>query len=224
MTQQEIALQVFLALVAKSGVREWEDQDSLEQIADSAVNVAAFIYANGDPMTISAAFREQTGTPKVWKSSGGDGAITLVSLANGSYREGAKIDLGATRAQIYAVYADIEFAATPTAGSTVALWANPSSSATAATDNRGGCSGTDAAYTGYSSNAAASVLQLPFIGNGVTTAQATTTVQKMFVGYYAPPERYVSLIFLNGSGAAVHSSDANCKITITPVEFTQEAS
>lgn len=173
-------------------------------------------------MAVSVTFREQTGTAKVWKSSGGDAAITLASLANGSYREGAKLDFGATRAKRYAVYLDMEHAATPTAGNKWSVWLNPSSSATAATDNRGGCGGTDAAYTGYSSNAAASVLQLQFVGDGITTAQATATVQKMFVGTVSLSERYASVILLNGSGAAVHSSDTNCKLTFTPLEDVGE--
>jgi len=174
-------------------------------------------------MAVNATIKQQIGTSKTLKSSGGDAAITLASLANGSYRQSAKIDFGATQAQVYSVYIDIEMTATPTAGGTIEIWANPSSSGTAATDNRGGCSGSDAAYTGYSSNAAASVLQLPFVGAGTLTAQATSTVQKMFVGFYAPAQRYASFVVRNNGGSAVHSSDSNCVITFTPIEFTSEA-
>ena len=69
-------------------------------------------------MALPDYLRVQSGTVKTWKSSGGDAAITLASLANGSYRQGAKLDLGATRAEWYDVYLDIEMAATPTAGNT----------------------------------------------------------------------------------------------------------
>lgn len=176
-------------------------------------------------MAITAAFREQTGTTKTWKSSGGDAAMTPTSLANGSYYEGAKLDLGATRAQMYAAYIDAEMAATPTAGNTIDLWLNFSSSGTAGTDNGGGCGGTDASYTGYSSNAAASVKQLMFVGSAVLTAQATATVQKrMFVGYVAPASRYVSPVILNGGGSAFHSTITNFQLRLEPVEFTSEAS
>jgi hypothetical protein len=176
-------------------------------------------------VAITAAFREQTGTTKTWKSSGGDAAMTPTSLANGSYYEGAKLDLGATRAQLYAVYLDLEIAATPTAGNTVSVWCNFSSSGTAGTDNGGGCGGADAAYTGYSSNAAASVKQLVFVGDGVVTAQATATVQKrIFAGYVSPTDRYVSPVILNGSGAAFHSTITNFQLRMVPVEFTAEAS
>lgn len=174
-------------------------------------------------MTVNATFRQQVGTPKTVKSSGGDAAITLASLANGSYRESGKLDLGTSWAQAWAVYLDIELAATPTAGNSIDVWANPSSSTTAGTDNRGGCGGADAAYTGYSSNAAASVKQLQAIGSGVCTAQPTGTVQKMFVGIWFPTRRYNSFVILNGSGALVHSSAANCVLTLEPLEGTSES-
>ncbi len=221
----DVAYGIALALIAKSGVREWESSATRAAITDAAVEMAlAILYEEVPGVAVTAVFREQDGTAKVFKSSGGDAALTLVSLANAAYRESVKVDLGATRAQLYAVYLDVELAATPTAGNTIDLWANPSSSATAGTDNRGGCAGVDQAYTGYSSNAAASVKQLPFIGSAVCTTQATATVQKMFIGYYSPPERYLSVVLLNGSGAAVHTSDTNCKLTFTPVEFTSEPS
>lgn len=173
-------------------------------------------------MAVTSTFRQQVGTAVTLKSSGGTAALTLASLANGSYRQSAKFDLGATYAQGYAVHAFLEMAATPTAGNTVDIWANPSTSATAATDNCGGCSGSDAAYTGYSSDAAASVKQLQFVGSGVFAARATTTVQKIFVGNWYPSQRYNSLVVLNGAGSAVHSNDANCVITLTPLEGTAE--
>lgn len=173
-------------------------------------------------MAITSTFRQQVGTSKTVKSSSGDATITLTSLANGSYRESTKLDLGATFAQAYAVYLDIEIAATPVAGNTIDIWANPSSSSTAATDNRGGTTGTDRAYTGYSSNAAASVRQLQFLGSAVCTTQTTSTVQKMFVGIWCPTQRYNSFVVLNGSGAALHSSATQMVITITPLEGTAE--
>lgn len=211
-------------MIRKSGVREWESAETRLKIKQAALDFAVtYLKAEWLFMAITATFRQQVGTTKTWKSSGGDAAITLASLSNGSYRQGAKLDLGATFATRYAVYLDAELAATPSAGSTIDLWAAPSSSGTAGTDNGGGVSGTDAAYSGYSSNAAASVPQLVFIGSLVVTAQATTTVQKGFVGIYTPVQRYVSPVLLNGSGAAFHSSDTSCQIRFVPLEGTAEA-
>ncbi len=213
-------------MIRKSAVREWTDPPTRQDIAVAAVEMGWLILHGWEEvdMAVTAVFRQQSGTQKTWKSSGGDAAITLTSLANGSYYQGAKLDFGATRGQLYEVWLYAELAATPTAGSTIDLWMSPSDSGTAGTNNLGGASGTDAAYTGYSSNAAASVKQLPFVGSGVCTTQATSTVQKMFVGYYSPSARYGSPVLLNGSGAAFHSSATNCALVFNPIEPTSEPS
>lgn len=221
----ELARDLALAMVAKSGVREWTDETTRTAIAAAAVEMAtAILYEEVPDMAVTSVFRQQSGTAKTLKSSGGSAAITLASLSNGSYRESAKIDFGATRGTLYRVEIDMELAATPTAGNSVTLWANQSSSATAGTDNRGGTAGADQAYTGYSSNAAASVKQLDLIGDGICTSQATSTVQKATIGYFSPAKQYCSFVLLNGSGANFHSSDSNCVITFTPVEGTAEPS
>jgi len=161
--------------------------------------------------------RIETGTEITFKSSGGSAAITLASLANGSYRQSVKADFGATRAAFHDVFLEGEWAATPTAGNTADIWLNPSSSATAGTDDLASCSGSDAAYTGYSSDAAASVKELIFVGSHILVARATATVQKGYVGRVSTPQRYGSIVLLNGAGSAFHSSDSNCVIRFVPV-------
>lgn len=170
-------------------------------------------------MTVSAVFRQQLATALTLKSSGGSAVITLASLANGSYRQSAKIDFGASWPQQWRVEVDFEMAATPTAGNFIDLWCNPSSSGTAGTDNKGGCSGSDGAYTGYSSNAADAIQHLVPVGSHRCSATATGTVQKSVIRVsWNPPARYCSFVLLNGSGAAFHTSDANTIITFTPIE------
>lgn len=181
-------------------------------------------------MAVTAVGRIQNGTSITVKSSGGSYAISTASLANSSSestgaRQSAKIDFGATRAAAYAVYASIEFAATPTNGNMVGHWISPSMSSTAGTGNAGNASGTDAAYTGYSNNITASLDQCEFIGNMKTTAQATSTVQQnVFVGTYIPKQRYGSLIVWNRSGAAFHSSATNMEWVFVPIEHVSEPS
>lgn len=166
--------------------------------------------------------RVQSGTTKTWKSSGGDAAITLASLANAAARQGAKLDLGATRAREYDVFADVELAATPTAGNPVQIYWAPSSSATPGTDNPGNVTGTDAAYAGYSSNLDATLPQLQLAGEHVCTAQATATVQKGYCGRFSPAQRYGSPVVVNRSGAAFHTSDTNIQVRFVPFEDVQE--
>lgn len=226
-TRSEIARDIAISLLAKSGVREWGDPDAQEAISNAAVNMADFIwlYTNGGgpSMAITAAFRKQFATPITFKKSGGTGAMTPSTLANGSYWQSAKIDLGNANgclAQAYSVDLAVDLAATPTAGSTIDFYWNPSTSGTAGTDNKGGASGTDSSYTGYSSNAAASVPQLQFIGSMVCTTQ--TSLQKGIAGILVPQQRYGSLVMCNNSGAAF-ASDTNFVVTLSPEEPTAEA-
>lgn len=175
-------------------------------------------------MTVSAVFRQQSGTEKTWKASGGDYAITMDSIANAAAREGAKGDFGATFGLMYAVKLEAEFASGPTAGNRVDVYWNPSNSGTAGTNNVGNCSGTDAAYAGYSSNLTATLPQLIYIGSLVVTAQGTATVQKGRVGSFCPPTRYGSPVVVNNSGVGWVSNSTNTQLIFTPEEDTQEAS
>jgi len=162
----------------------------------------------GDFSPAAASSLEQ-GTPT-------DCQLSLASVADGAARQSAKADLGVNRAKVYSVVAAFELAATPTAGDIIELYWAPSPDPTAANGNPGGISGSDAAYTGYSSNLADSVKQLIYIGAFVCTAQATGTVQIGFVGLLVPPERYGSLVVKNESNAAFHSDDVECHVVMNP--------
>lgn len=144
--------------------------------------------------------------------------IDLTSLAGNAARQSNKVDLGQKRAPQYRCRAAFELAATPVAGQTVELWWAPSHTATAGNGNPGGVSGVDGAYTGYSSNLDASIVQLEYIGAFTVTAQATTTVQVGVVeGMFTPTERYGSLVVYNKSGAAFHSTADKIHIVLDPI-------
>jgi hypothetical protein len=141
----------------------------------------------------------------------------LTSVTNNSYRQSAKVDLGAKRAVVYRVRAALEFATAPTAGNVVEFYWAPSPSPTAGTANPGNASGSDAAYTGYSSNADASIKQCDFIGNFICTSQATGTIQVAEVGILCPSERYGSLIVKNASGATLMSDAVEMHVVFDPI-------
>lgn len=143
--------------------------------------------------------------------------IDLTSVADGAARQSNKVDLGEQRAPAYSVVAAFEIAATPTAGDYIELYWAPSPDPTAANGNPGGVSGSDAAYAGYSSNLAASVKQLDYIGNFICTAQATGTVQVAKVATFSPSERYGTLVVKNESGAALHSDAVEMHIVFNPI-------
>lgn len=173
-------------------------------------------------MAVTAVGRQQVGTLKTVKGSGGDAAITVTSVANAAARQAAKLDLGATFAQLWELQATSDLAATPTAGNTIDFYWSPSDSATAATGNCGGASGADAAYTGIASNLAASLKLLQFIGSQVVTADVAAQVAH--VGSFRPISRYGCLIVVNNSGAAYVSNATNSQFVFRPIEDTSEAS
>lgn len=234
-----LAAQIAVELIRKSGVREWDDEDVSQQIAATAASMANAIFdglyppelfmankilvpeADGTPKQIC--FRDATDfSPTAANDLRDANSPTLVqfnfeSVTNGSYRQSTKADLGALRAPAYKVRAAMEIGATPTAGNVISAWWAPSQSATAGTGNAGAVSGADGAYTGYSSNPAASVLQLDFIGNFICTAQATGTIQVAEIGILVPSERYGSLVLLNGSGATMFTDAAEIHVVFDPI-------
>jgi hypothetical protein len=222
---------IYLALVAKSGVREWEQPEVNQTIWIAALDAADGLFGitdepieGGGSVALPEYFKQRIGTAIVLASSGGDYAISLASVASvasGSAtttgaRQCVTIDLADSAGNL-PVWVDIvtefELAATPTAGSSIAIhgffW-----SATGA--SLGGSLGTDSAYTGISNNVDATLLGSVFLGNHICTANATSTVQKLPSGGFKPKNRYLNLIVRNMSGASFHSTNTNQKITLFP--------
>lgn len=152
------------------------------------------------------------GTPLDWESSGGDYAITLTSITNGNGRQGAKGDLGASRARIWDVLFTGAVGSAATAGNTLDLYWAASDSGTAGTDNPGGTSGTDATFNTTPSEYAA---QLLFIGSLVLSNNAGTGVQKQWLSF-VPPCRYGMPVVINSSGQTLSATGGNFLIRLIP--------
>ncbi len=165
-------------------------------------------------------------TPVVWADTtdyAGDlgsrtAQIDLTSIAAGAARQGAKVDLGATRAAVFAVTVAIEMAVAPAAAQLVSFYWAASPSATAGTANPGGCTGADAAYTGTAGDSLAdSILQLSLIGVMPLTTDATTVVQ--FITFmFSPEHRYGSPVVFNEEATQAFVADAvEMAIAFTPI-------
>lgn len=146
-----------------------------------------------------------------------DVQMQTASVVDNAAVQSAKFDLTVNWARQFAIRAALEFAATPTAKEWVEFWVAWSDDPTAADGNPGGVSGSDGAYTGYSSNLDDSVVQLDRIGTFVVTAQATPTVQIAHCGFFFPKARYGTLVLVNRSGAATHSDDVENNISIQEI-------
>lgn len=170
----------------------------------------------------------KNGTPVVWAdttdySSAGSGytrthQIDLTSLANGAAQQGAKADLGATRARQYFVHVGLEVDAAPTAGVSIHFYWSASASATAGTGNGAGASGADGAYK--AGEEVEWLRQAIYLGSLVLTADAATTVQRGCINPdlpFTPPERYGQVIVLNSSGQALEGDAVEMYVALVPI-------
>jgi hypothetical protein len=166
----------------------------------------------GDFAAAAANSLEQ-GTPR-------DKEMTFVSLGNSAYRQGPKLDFSVDEASdelvdFCTVLGAFEMAATPTEGNFMYLYMAWSNDATAANGNPAGASGSDGAYTGYSSDADDAIKQAQRVATfQVVDSQVTANVQIIDGGSFVPRARYGCPILRNESGAATHSDDVETHIVI----------
>lgn len=154
------------------------------------------------------------GTAKTWKSSGGDGVITLTSLANGSGREGAKLDFAdgsGSLPEVIEVRVESSVASAPTNGVQIEYYFGQSDSATAGTANPGNLTGADASLSAPDELK----LQCDLVGGLNLSNARGTNVQKQRFRFY-PTCRYLTPLVVNKSGAALGSTAGDHQIVATP--------
>lgn len=167
----------------------------------------------------------KSGTPVVWADSAdyaGDGGarthqIDLTDLADGAARQGAKADLGATRAKEFSVTVCVEMAIAPASQAAIDVYWATSPHATPATMNPGGTSGVDAAYTGTAGDSLDdSLLQLQYLGPISLTADDDPVLQSQTFTLL-PQHRYGMPVIDNNGGQAMHSDAIECFVAATPI-------
>ena len=144
--------------------------------------------------------------------------LDLTSLANGAYRQSAKVDFGATRAELWEATGMIEPGVAPTAQGPIELWIGWSASATPGTGNPGNLSGIDAAYVGYgaaATDADECINQLDYIGH--IPMSADLVVQTGHFGYFTPKQRYGIVVVRNGCGQALEGDAVEMAIRLSPI-------
>ncbi len=150
----------------------------------------------------------KSGTATTWTSSGGTLAITLTSLANNAGRIGAALDRGATRAKRMLWEVQVDFATSPTDGTTVDLYMITSS------DNSlwdGGTAPTDAALT-----SADTLRNYVHVGSLVCDNLTTPNQRQTFEIDHGA--RYIApVLYNNGTGQALTSTGTDQIIKMTPI-------
>lgn len=147
------------------------------------------------------------GTAVVWKSSGGDHAITLTSLANNTGRKGVTHDWTASFPLFTRVELITKFGTGPTAGKTIDLWWASSA------DNSvfdGQLASADAAQNDFSL-----VYQLHFIGS-MPVLNNTSAQSKSFI--FRLPARYgFPVVMNNATGQSLSATAGDHTLTFLPI-------
>ena len=159
----------------------------------------------------------RTGTTLIWDAAVTDYAITLSGIAVGAARQGAKGDLGATRAARWAVRVWINMDVAPGAGRVIEFWWSSSPSAVAGTDNAGAASGADAAYTGSAGGSVDETKhQMQKIGDLTLTPDADAVTQiEEFV--FFPLQRYGMPVLVNKADQILEGDDDVHQIALIPI-------
>ena len=144
--------------------------------------------------------------------------IDLTSLATAEAREGAKVDLTATRAPSYRVRFCPELNVAPASGATIEIYFGFSNSGTAGVDNPGSLTGADADYTGTTGDTVGdTVKQLvgPFVY--VCTSDLADISLPMDIGILNPTQRYIVPVVLNSSGQALEGDAVEMYLALIPI-------
>lgn len=229
MTPIALAGQIAVELIRKSGVREYQNDDACLAIGRAASLIVCEIFENLSDteevdMAVLGTFKRKQGTAKTIKSSSGDAAMAFASLANTNGTntgaiQSSTFDFGDGWDTDWLIETELEHAATPTAGTAVDIHCFYNSSTGA---GRAGTSGSSGAYTGYANNINACLIGNSFIHSHVATANATTIVQKPPGSTFRPQGRYGNFVAVNRTGAALHSTETNQLIRLTPLVDTIE--
>jgi len=157
----------------------------------------------------------EAGTPVTWKSSGGDKAITLTSLANDAAREGAKsatlLDGAKGMPELLEIRLESAVGSAATDGKEIELWIGESDDADAADANPGNLTGADAAL----SNPDELKRQLYHAVSLSLSNARGTNIQKQR-GLYYPTCLYIIPVVVNKSGQTLSGTAGDHQIVVTP--------
>lgn len=145
--------------------------------------------------------------------------LTGVAASGGARQSAKSASLGDPRVSMYLFDACIEFETAPTDGGTVDFYWAGSPSATAATGNPGGATGSDAAFTDTEGN----LNQMQFIGSMTVR---NNVINIGFVGILMPHHQYGSLVVVNNADQALRSTATamdETHITATPLAYVPGA-
>lgn len=165
------------------------------------------------PDSLKVASGSQTSV--TWKNTGGDYALSLATLGIAAASQGVKGDLGANYDRIWYAQLQINMDVAPTAGDEVEVFLGFSPSATAGTSNPAALLGTNVAYTGSAAGSIAQTKhQATYIGSLPLTPDADTVIQRIVLGPFTPPFRYVCPFIVNNSDQILEGDEDSHQLVL----------
>lgn len=176
----------------------------------SLVQIRFFVSGSFSP--VDPATNWTIGTPT-------DVLLTLNAVADTEGRQSTKVDLGALRAEEYAVFGCVDFTGEAPADDTVVeYWWLPSTHATDANGNVAGNSGVDGdAPNGALGSPTLSDFKVLGQFIGVLNIHNGISVQNGYVATFSPQERYGQLLVINESGDVFEADDVEMHQVMNPV-------
>lgn len=216
MTLSELASQILLELIPKSGVREWEETESRANLVNAALEMAAGILLYSGEVMANEIYIYH-GTEIVFGSEVGDDvAWSSESVANGAGRQSSFYDWGADGTARpwwcrYRIY--VQAQATPTVGNLFETYLKTSDGTNP--DNDDGAS--DAAVSAADKLKNLDPLKSPMVD------EAAANVQFVRRGVVRIPERYFGVAGWNAMGSTTTADASETKAVFTQIYPQQQA-
>lgn len=219
-TRAEIALEILLALIAKSGVREYEDLDAAAKMTARAILMAEAIDVGGvaqpqEPSMANEFYIKHGAEISFGSEVGDDVAWSSESISNGAGRQSAFYDQGApttARPGFWEYRIMTQAVATPTLKAQLRMYLKTSDGTYP--DNDDG--------TGDIAVSAEDKLTNLELINGPLVDEAAANIQFVSKGVVFIPHRYFGVVGWNAMGSAVTSDEAETKALFTPIFWQQQ--
>lgn len=159
----------------------------------------------------------------IYNSSGLTATITMSSMVTlttsaSNCWQGTVLDFGTPRGEAWLARLQAAFTAAPTAGGTIDVYmAWSSSSASAAGNFPGGCTGVDGNYPSPDAVPANGLKQLEFIGSLVALATGSTVAQVQQIGMVFPKARYGVPVTCLRTSQVLSSQSASHSLTFLEI-------
>lgn len=213
----ELAVDILKTLIANSGSRGWDDEQTREKFVNAAIDMAVDLYVAEGSEPMSNETYIEHGTAVVFGSEVGDDvAWSTENISDGAGRQASLYDQGAegtARPERWQYRFYTQAQATPTVGNMLECHLKTSDGSHP--DNDDGAS--DAAVSAADKLKNLTLLLSPIVD------EAAANVEFVSKGTIRIPHRYFGPVLWNAMGSAVTNDAGETKAVFTPIYEQQQS-